>query len=137
MPGDVLVAMMSGGEERAEAAYDPTATWAANDRANAEAGGAAGAAAASHVSSPAASYVSSSRGGREGSSSTPGDDNVCFDFIDCSNVSDYVSLPSLLLGAAPLLSHRASHGRLRLESLVALLPEGEVLGCLPDPSCFP
>ncbi|GIL89933.1 hypothetical protein Vretifemale_17657, partial [Volvox reticuliferus] len=39
-----------------------------------------------------------------------------YDFIDCSNVADYVSLQSLLQSAAPLLAHHA-HARLRAESL--------------------
>jgi hypothetical protein len=41
-----------------------------------------------------------------------------FDYIDCSNVADYVSLPALLLAAVPLLSP-APHARLRTESMVA------------------
>ena len=44
--------------------------------------------------------------------------NAAFDFIDCSNVADYVSLPALVQAAAPLLS-RAAHARLHTESLVA------------------
>ncbi|GLI62217.1 hypothetical protein VaNZ11_004810 [Volvox africanus] len=40
-----------------------------------------------------------------------------YDFIDCSNVADYVSLQGLLQSAAPLLAHDA-HVRLRAESLV-------------------
>lgn len=41
-----------------------------------------------------------------------------FDYIDCSNVADYVSLPALLQTAMPLLA-MAPHARLRIESLVA------------------
>jgi len=41
----------------------------------------------------------------------------CFDFIDCSNVADYVSVPALVQAAVPCLRH-ADHARLFLESLV-------------------
>eukprot|EP00667_Euglena_gracilis_P014190 EG_transcript_14692 len=40
-----------------------------------------------------------------------------FDFIDCSNVADYVSMQAILQAAAPLL-RRQPHARLRFESLV-------------------
>lgn len=40
-----------------------------------------------------------------------------FDFIDCSNVADYVSITSLLQVCAPMLS-RAPHARVRMESMV-------------------
>ncbi|GLC40176.1 hypothetical protein PLESTB_000259400 [Pleodorina starrii] len=40
-----------------------------------------------------------------------------YDFIDCSNVADYVSLQALVQAAAPLLTRRP-HARLRAESLV-------------------
>ena len=40
-----------------------------------------------------------------------------FDFIDCSNVADYVSVTSLLQICAPLLS-RSSHARVRMESML-------------------
>ncbi|KAL3910970.1 MAG: hypothetical protein SGPRY_008870 [Prymnesium sp.] len=43
--------------------------------------------------------------------------DVHFDFIDCSNVADYVSVTSLLQICAPLLS-REPHARLRMESIL-------------------
>lgn len=41
-----------------------------------------------------------------------------FDYIDCSNVADYVSLPALLQASAPLLAP-APHARLHCESFLA------------------
>ncbi|PNH12438.1 hypothetical protein TSOC_000697, partial [Tetrabaena socialis] len=45
-----------------------------------------------------------------------------FDFIDCSNVADYVSLPALVQAAAPLLA-AGPHARLWLESIVSFRSE--------------
>ncbi|GBG86594.1 hypothetical protein CBR_g41659 [Chara braunii] len=47
------------------------------------------------------------------------DCNYLYDFIDCSNVADYVSVPALLQAAAPFLARRPS-SRLRIESKVLL-----------------
>ncbi|KAL1522120.1 hypothetical protein AB1Y20_021762 [Prymnesium parvum] len=43
--------------------------------------------------------------------------NARFDYIDCSNVADYVSVTSMLQICAPLLC-RAPHARVRLESIL-------------------
>lgn len=45
-------------------------------------------------------------------------DGLLFDFIDCSNVADYISVPALVQAAAPLLAVQP-YSRLRLESLLA------------------
>jgi len=48
---------------------------------------------------------------------TDNNGDACYDFIDCSNVADYLSLPALAQAAAPRLKP-AKHSRLFMESLV-------------------
>ncbi|KAI9354633.1 hypothetical protein DFJ73DRAFT_775797 [Zopfochytrium polystomum] len=49
---------------------------------------------------------------------SPGEkgETAVFDFIDCSNVADYTSVPLLVQSAAPLL-RRSQHARLSLETI--------------------
>ncbi|EFJ39514.1 hypothetical protein VOLCADRAFT_100877 [Volvox carteri f. nagariensis] len=74
---------------------------------------------------------------------TPPQQPLQYDFIDCSNVADYVSLQALVQAAAPLLARR-TYARLRAESLTvygrqlerepALTPAGFVASRLQGPS---
>ena len=60
---------------------------------------------------------------------------LMFDFIDCSNVADYVSVPALVQAAAPLLAVQP-HSRMCLESIVAFGRERQRSGATLSPHDF-
>eukprot|EP00899_Mesostigma_viride_P006588 jgi/Mesvir1/15930/Mv08253-RA.1 len=105
--GDILAALLApplSPEPSAAGAVEPESYLSAADSSNVEAGS----------GTPPPQAADDRYGDQQGSELR---EPLLFDFIDASNVADYVSLPSLVQGALPLL-RPAPHARLHAESIV-------------------